>query len=83
MYDAGAAVGVAASDGIADVLVANLSRITDAANRIVSEVERALTAGLRIQSPSKITRYISEMVGMGLAGGMMSTLPQISGAAVP
>src|SRR5690606_35590243 len=80
MSDAGSAIGAAAGEGVAAGLESMLDRVSAAASAIVAEVERAMAAGLRVQSPSKVTQYIGQMVGMGLVGGMLSTIPQVSNA---
>ncbi len=73
-------MGALASLGVANGIDAYLYRVTNAVNSIVNEVDRALRAGLRVASPSKLTAYYGQMSTEGYAQGITSSLASVTGA---
>ncbi len=75
-YNMGAAASLGVSNGIDNYLY----RVTNSVNAIVNEVDRALRAGLRVHSPSKLTAYYGEMAITGFVGDIIKGLPSVRGA---
>lgn len=73
MGAAGFNAGAAAGFGVANGMLSALGSITSAANSIVSEVDRALTAAAKIASPAKRFKPHGEMITRGASAGMTSS----------
>ncbi len=72
--------GAMAALGVSNGIDTYLYRVTNSVNAIVSEVNRALRAGLRVASPSRLTAYYGEMTTEGYAKGITSSLSSVTSA---
>ncbi len=73
-------MGSLASLGVANGIDAYLGSITTAVNSIVAEVDRALAAGLRVASPSRLTGYYGAMSVAGFVGTIIDGIPSVRSA---
>ena len=66
--------------GFANGITANLSKATDAADKLASSVTGAVTGALQIKSPSKVFAKMGEMTTSGFEGGMAGDAPKLQAA---
>ncbi|WP_328721730.1 phage tail tape measure protein [Streptomyces sp. NBC_00247] len=78
MYDAGTMAGKGFLTGLQAQEAALQKEMTKLGGTLVTTIERRL----QIHSPSRETDRVGRMVGAGLIGGMVSTLPAIDRASV-
>lgn len=77
VFDAGRMI----ASGFAEGMESMAWRVSQAADRLVSQAQRAVEAKARIQSPSKLFEDIGELIPMGLAVGIEGGTPAVSRAA--
>lgn len=78
MRSAGVSVGYAAGEGVYSGMMSALGMVRSAANALIAEVDRAMRAKARINSPSKMTMYVGQMIGQGLVEGLHDSLLDVS-----
>lgn len=70
-------IGVNAVKGIMDGMDSMMGDLLGKAKQIAESVKDALQESLDIHSPSRVTTWMGEMVGMGLVNGMENSLSTI------
>ena len=75
------ASGLSVTQGLIDGMTADDKKIVAAAKALAERIASAIRKALKINSPSKLTMYLGEMVGAGLAAGMDDTTDRIEMAA--
>jgi tape measure domain-containing protein len=76
------AAGLEVTKGLIDGMTENDDKVVAAAKALADKIAKIIRKSLEIQSPSKVTRYMGEMVGEGLAVGMDETTRRIEASAV-
>ena len=72
-YDIGSAIG----EGLKSGIYAIWDSVMNVAGQLADAVKNKIKGALDVFSPSKVTTYIGEMVGLGLAKGMESTIGRV------
>ena len=74
--------GIAIMQGLNNGINSMRSTLLATARSIANSISSTLNNAMQIHSPSRVTFQTGEYVGMGLAGGMQSKVPEIKGAAL-
>lgn len=74
-------VGVAIGAGLAAGMNSMLGQVRAAANALVNEAARAMAAAAIVRSPSRVTQYIGQMMGMGTVVGILEKIREATRAA--